>query len=226
MSRNFQLAVEMLGKPGERDVEGYFSEMGIPAEGKTELLKIPPFIVKGMFLLARINQAVRPTLPYEVPLLPYNMRAGYKFMSEYDTDFSRATIDGDLSKNFSPEDALQRVKCPMLLLWAGAHRHETWGLVGAIDDKDLEQIVSLVDDLQYVKIPGGHEIHMVQPQWYIDEITKFVDGLRDKQAKLNSKGELPKKTTAEANHALPDAQTVTEMMAKIQNMRQLLQGRP
>ena len=67
----------------------------------------------------------------------------------------------------------------MLLMQADAYRHETWGLVGAIDDKDLEQIVSLVDDLQCVQISGGHEIHMVQPQRYIDEIIKFVDNLRD-----------------------------------------------
>lgn len=122
---------------------------------------------------------MRPNSPYDVPFLPYNMRAGFKFLSDYDTDFSRATLDGDLSKDFSPEDALKRVKCPMLLLRAGAYRHETWGLVGAIDDNDLECVVSLVDDLQVVQIPGAHEIHMVQPQQYIEEMLKFVDHLRD-----------------------------------------------
>lgn len=42
MTRNFKLAVDVLGKPGKRDVEGYLSEVGVPAEGKAELLKIPP----------------------------------------------------------------------------------------------------------------------------------------------------------------------------------------
>ena len=51
----------------------------------------------------------------------------------------------------------------MLLIRAHASRHETWGLIGAIDDSDLERIVSLVNDLQYVQIPGRHEIHMDQP---------------------------------------------------------------
>ena len=37
---------------------------------------------------------------------------------------------------------------------ADAYRHETWGLVGAIDDQDLERIISLVDDLQYVYNPA------------------------------------------------------------------------
>jgi pimeloyl-ACP methyl ester carboxylesterase len=178
MARSFQLAVDILGRPGPRDVQRYLSEAGIPVAGKPDLLKIPPFILKGMFFMARINRALRPDHPYDVPLLPFNMRAGFKFLSEYDTDFSRATLDGDLSRDFSPEATLQRVKCPMLLLWAHGYRHETWGLVGAMDEKDVEQVVTLVDDLTVVDIPGGHEIHMVQPQRYVDELTKFVDGLR------------------------------------------------
>jgi pimeloyl-ACP methyl ester carboxylesterase len=179
MTHNFKVAVDTLGKPGKRDVERYLCEVGIPADGKAELLKIPPFMVKLLFLLARANRAVRPNYPYDPPFLPYNMRAGFKFLSEYDTDFSRATIEGDLSKDFSPEDALRRVKCPMLLLRADAYRHDTWGLVGAIDDNDLACIVSLVADLQVVQISGGHEIHLVQPQRYIDEVLKFADRLRE-----------------------------------------------
>jgi pimeloyl-ACP methyl ester carboxylesterase len=177
MTRNFKLAVDILGKPGERDVEQYLSEMGVPVEGETELLKIPPFIVKGMFFMNRTHRALYPNRPYDTPFLPYNMRAGHKFMSEYDTDFSRATIEGDLSKDFDPEETLKQVKCPMLLLRADAYRHETWGLLGAIDDNDLERIVSLVDDIKCIQISGGHEIHMLQPQVYIDEINNFVDTL-------------------------------------------------
>lgn len=179
MARNFRLAVDILGKPGKRDVEQYLSEAGAPVEGKSELLKIPPFIIKIMFFLARLNRAVRPNCPYDIPLLSFNMRAGFKFLSEYDTDFSRATIEGDLSKDFSPEETLRQVRCPMLLLRADAYRHETWGLIGAIDDNDLERIVSLVDDLECIQIASRHEIHMLQPQRYIDEVTKFVDNLRD-----------------------------------------------
>jgi hypothetical protein len=48
-----------------------------------------------------------------------------------------------------------------------------------MDDHDLERVVSLVDDLQWVEISSGHDIHMVQPQRYIDEVTRFVDSLRD-----------------------------------------------
>ncbi len=178
MTRNFQLAVDILGKPGKRDVLQYLSEVGIPVEGKSDLLKIPRFIIKSLSLLDRINRAVQPNRPYDAPFLPYHMRAGNKFLSEYDTDFSRATIDGDLSNDFDPDETLKRVRCPMLLLWAHATRHTTWGIVGALDESDLKRVVALVDDLQYVDMPGAHEIHLTQPQRYVDEIIRFVDKLR------------------------------------------------
>ena len=182
LARGFKNAVDILGKPGERDLEGYFSEMGIPAKGKSDLLKIPPFIVKAIFLLYRLNRALRPQSPYDAPLLPFNIRAGFKFLSEYDTDFSRATIEADLSRDFDPEQTLKRVKCPMLLLRVKATRDETWGILGAIDDSDLERIVSLVPALRCVQTSGAHEIHLVQPRKYIEELTKFVDELRLKNA--------------------------------------------
>ncbi len=191
MLRSFQNAVDILGKPGERDVEGYFAEMGIPAMGKPELLKIPGLIVKTIFFLYRLNRVVRPHKPYDAPLLPFNIRAGFKFLSEYDTDFSRATIDGDLSKDFDPEDTLRRVKCPMLLIRVRATRDENWGLLGAIDDNDLEHIVALVDDLKCVELSGAHEVHLVQPERYIEEVVGFVDELR-------AKNQLPRHMASEA----------------------------
>jgi hypothetical protein len=87
---------------------------------------------------------------------------------EYDADFSRATIDGRLSAGFDPEDALKKVHCPMLLLQASGFRHPTWGLVGAMDETDVQNIQSLVKDLRYAHIECRHAIHMLKPAWYLD----------------------------------------------------------
>jgi pimeloyl-ACP methyl ester carboxylesterase len=179
MCRNFQVAIDTLGGEGERDPARYLAEMGAPVEGKTELVMIPGFIVKLIALLFRINRRLRPDSPYDAPFLPFNIRAGCKFLSEYDVDFSRATIDGELSRDFLPEDALARVECPMLLLWAHASRHQTWGILGAMDEDDLQRTAALVDDFRYVDIPGGHEIHMVQPSRYVAELTRFFDELNE-----------------------------------------------
>lgn len=50
-----------------------------------------------------------------------------------------------------------------------------------MDEKDVECVTALVDDLQCVQIPGAHEIHLVQPSRYIDEVLKFVEALREKK---------------------------------------------
>ncbi len=178
MYHNFKIAIDTLGGE-ERNPEKYLSQVGVPVQGKSELLKIPSFIVKTIGFLFRLNRALRPNSPYDVPFLPFSLRAGCKFLSEYDTDFSRATIEGDLSKDFSPEETLKRVKCPMLLLWAHATRHETWGIIGALDEDDLQRIIALVDDFRYIEIPGAHDIHMTHPSRYVNEVTKFIDDLRN-----------------------------------------------
>jgi pimeloyl-ACP methyl ester carboxylesterase len=179
LSHSFKTAVDVLGpdKPGERDVLEYLARVGAPAEGKAELMLIPPFILSALSFLYRLNRAIRPNSPYDTPFLSFSLRTGNKFLQEYDTDFSRATIEGDLSRNFDPEATLKRVKCPMLLLRARAIRHEFWGLLGAIDDSDLDRITALVDNLTVVQLSSGHAIHIVQPKRYIDELVAFVDGL-------------------------------------------------
>ncbi len=96
---------------------------------------------------------------------------------EYDVDFSRATIDGRLSHGFDPIETLKNVKCPMLLLHASWFRHETWGLVGAMDDADVQRIKSLAHDVRYAHLNAGHSIHMEEPEWYLEQLTSFFEDL-------------------------------------------------
>lgn len=80
-----------------------------------------------------------------------------KFISEYDVDFSKATIDGRLSEGFFPEETLEKIKCPVLLIYAYWSRHKTWGLLGALDDNDIEKIRSTAKDIKVVKVNAIHD---------------------------------------------------------------------
>jgi pimeloyl-ACP methyl ester carboxylesterase len=175
MSYMFQNAVDTLGNPKGRDLAGYLSRMGAPQPGKDGLLYIPAPIAKGFATIFDINRKIKPNRPYDLPLLSFEMRAGVMFFMSYDTDFSQATIDGRLSEGFDPEDALKKVQCPMLLLQASWSRHETWGLLGALDDKDVQRIQSLVKDLRYAHINSGHGIHIGEPGWYLEQVNVFVE---------------------------------------------------
>jgi len=178
MNLLFRTAWETLGGPGGRDVKAFHMKMGFPAEGKPELERIPPLIVHGIFMLLAVNRTLRPRRPWDIPFLPFSLRASLKFISEYDPDFSRATFEGELGRDFDPAEALRRIRCPMLLMQAASGRHGTWGILGAMDDEDVNRIRSLVRDLQYVRIPCSHEIHMEQPRHFIDALTGYINGLR------------------------------------------------
>jgi pimeloyl-ACP methyl ester carboxylesterase len=189
MANNFKLAVDNLGEADRRDltnIEKYLSQTAVPVKGKPELLKIPRFIVKFIISLAKLTRATYPERPFDLPFMPFNLRAGYKFLSEYDIDFSRATLDGRLSEGFSPEDTLKRIKCPVLLLRASAYRHETWGLIGAMDNDDLERMKMLIKDLKVVQMSNYHEIHMMQPLNYVLEVATFIEDLQTKNKLIRS----------------------------------------
>jgi pimeloyl-ACP methyl ester carboxylesterase len=102
-------------------------------------------------------------------------RVGFKFLSEYDVDFSKAMIDGRLIEGFDPESTLKKIKCPMLLIQARWSRHETWGLLGALDDHDAEKIVSIVKNIKLVKVNAIHDVHLAKPKIFIKVVNEYLD---------------------------------------------------
>ncbi len=175
----FETMINTLGKT-DRDILGYFLKQGIPKEGSQELLLIPPWVAKFIVGLFELNKRFRPSKKYDVPLAPFSGRVGFKFLSEYDVDFSKATIDGRLTKGFDPESTLKKIKCPMLLIQARWSRHATWGLLGALDDKDAEKIRSLVENLKYVKADSIHDIHLSKPKLFIKIVDDYLKSLNMK----------------------------------------------
>jgi pimeloyl-ACP methyl ester carboxylesterase len=176
MYRLFEVAVETLGKP-ERDIKGFFAKQGIPIEGKEKLLMMPSFIASYRAISLEINKKIRPSRPYDLLNARFDQRAGLKFISEYDVDFSKATIDGRLTEGFDPEKTLKKIKCPVLLIHAYSSRHKTWGLLGAMDDKDAVKTRSLVKNLTYVKVNAMHDVHLSKPKVFIETVGKYLSDL-------------------------------------------------
>jgi len=173
----FETAVETLGKP-ERDIKDFFVRQGIPIEGKEKLLHMPAFIAIYRAKSIAFNKIIRPTRKYDLLNARYDQRAGLKFISEYDVDFSKATIDGRLTEGFDPVETLKKIKCPVLLIQANWSRHKTWGLLGALDDNDVEKIRSNIKDIQVVKVKSIHDVHLAKPKIFIQVLSKYLDGLR------------------------------------------------
>jgi len=177
MYRLFEVAVDCLGKP-ERDILDFFMKQGIPKPGYEKLFLIPPWIAKFIVGLFELNKKFRPSKKYDIPLAPFSGRVGFKFLCEYDVDFSKATIDGRLTEGFDPESILRRIRCPVLLIQARWSRHETWGLLGALDDNDAEKIRSIVKDIKVTKVNAIHDVHLAKPKIFIKVVNDYLTDLK------------------------------------------------
>lgn len=180
MHRLFETAIETLDKP-ERDIKGFFLKQGIPIEGRENLLFMPSFIAAYRAISLDINKKIRPERPYDLLNARFDQRAGLKFISEYDVDFSKATIDGRLSENFDPEDILKKIKCPVLLIHAYWSRHKTWGLLGALplDDDDVNKIRSTLKNFYIAKVDAMHDVHLSKPKIFIKVVDEFLDNIKN-----------------------------------------------
>jgi len=177
MYRLFQTAIETLDKP-KRDIKGFFAKQGIPIKGKEKLMMMPSFIASYRAMSLELNKKFRPSKPYDLLNARFDERAGLKFISEYDVDFSKATIDGRLSEGFDPEETLKKIQCPVLLIWAYWSRHETWGLLGALDDDDVGKIRSIVKNIQVAKVNTIHDVHLAEPKIFIRAVSEYLEGLK------------------------------------------------
>ena len=111
-------------------------------------------------------------------LFPFSGKVGLKFLSEYDVDFSLATIDGRLTEGFDPERTLEKITCPVLLIHARWSRHETWGLLGALDDHDVTKIRAILKDLTYVQVDSIHDVHLSNPKKFIKVVDEYLGSVQ------------------------------------------------
>jgi pimeloyl-ACP methyl ester carboxylesterase len=172
--RVFKRNAETIGSPEGRNLAAFFKGMEVPIEGKQKVIQFPFWLMGIMSIMVRFYQWLRPNKPVDLPLLPAETRMITKNLSEYDPDFTRAFVDGQACKGFSHPEALAKVKCPLLVLQANWFRHPEFGLVGSMDDKDLERLRSLVPHAQYKRITAGHMIHFENPKQYIKEVREFA----------------------------------------------------
>jgi pimeloyl-ACP methyl ester carboxylesterase len=133
-----------------------------------------------MSAAVHLHERLRPGKPVDLFFLPAETRMMIKSLSVYDPDFTRSFVDGRAYAGFSHAEALQKTKCPVLLLQANWFRHPRYGLVGSMDEEDLRRFHSLVPQVRYQRITSGHMIHFEKPKEYRKVVTAFIDRLPGK----------------------------------------------
>ncbi len=176
--RLFKKISQTIGSTKGRDLAGFFKGMEVPFEGKQHVMKFPNWFTGILVLIIHLYQYFNPDKPVDIPLLPAVMRLWVKNLSIYDPEFTNAFVDGSACRGFDHEETLKRIKCPILLMHANWFKHLEFGLVGSMDDSDIEHIRSLIPNLQYKRITSGHMIHFENPKQFTKEVISFTNTIK------------------------------------------------
>ena len=91
-----------------------------------------------------------------------------------DPDFARSFVDGRMYGDFSHAEALRSIRLPILVMHGNWMRLEPYGLVGALDDDDVNRITELAPQAQVQRFKANHVIHRYDPHGYIAAVRRFV----------------------------------------------------
>lgn len=167
-------AVKVLEKP-DRRLADYFRGQVLPVSSK-RIKRMPDWVIDRI-----IDPGVRryeqqhPGEPsgFQAWWAPRSFGDIFYSLSMFDPDFARAFVDGRFYVSFSHEEALRRVKVPILVMHANWLRLEKYGLVGALDDADVERITQLAPHATIQRFKANHVIHRYDRKGYIKAILEF-----------------------------------------------------
>ncbi len=81
-------------------------------------------------------------------------------------------VNGRIYEGLNHEEALSRVKCPVLIIHADWFRSEK-GLVGAIDD-DAKHALEMAPHAEYVRLYSKHVTHSGAPARFMELVKNFA----------------------------------------------------
>jgi len=148
------------------DLARFFSTLRLPTREGKQLMSFPRPLAWVLGGAIRRRQRARPGAPVDIPWLPMHVRLFVRGLSEYDVDFTRACVDGSIC-DMDHAGCLSRLRCPMLLIQAHSFRDESLGLVGAMDDADVQRARQAKPDLVVEHWPQPHVVHLAAPRRYI-----------------------------------------------------------
>ena len=164
-----------LGKEDGADYVGFFNSIERPLpNGKTKTL--PKWLSKGLTWL--IYNREHRSGKVILSILPRILRMLVRTIPTFDPDFSRAWVDGRIYKGLDHEDALKKIKVPLLIVHANWFRTEKGLLMGAMDDNDAERAKGLAFYVKYIRIKTQHSIHSGKPKEFIRIINEFKQEIK------------------------------------------------
>jgi pimeloyl-ACP methyl ester carboxylesterase len=151
------------------DIATFFSTLKVPQKGRVRLMTMPRAVTWFLGGAIRRRQARAPGQPVDIAWLPLHLRLFVRGLSEYDVDFTAACTDGRMC-DVDHGATLAALTCPITLMVAWSFRHETLGLVGAMDDGDVERARQLGRNLVVERLAAPHVVHIANPAGWVRSV--------------------------------------------------------
>lgn len=154
--------------------EGYTGDfLNYWIENSTEFFKAytGPFSQQLIEFAVNHYKKANPGEPVEIAFLPVSVQEMIRGLHYYDPRFGAAFYTGAWNTGFDHGEALQKIRCPVLLLHANFEMTEDGVLNGAMTQEQADRAVSLTPNGQYRKVDSAHVINLEHP----DEFTRMIE---------------------------------------------------
>lgn len=132
-----------------------------------------PFTQQIIDFAVHAYRKANPGKPVEIAFLPDVVQELLRGLNEYDPRFGNAFYEGTWNEGFDHTEALQKIKCPTLLLHANYKFTEDGILDGAISQEQADRVVSLMAQGNYMKIDSAHVVNLEHPQEFASIVEDF-----------------------------------------------------
>lgn len=102
----------------------------------------------------------------------YSVERLTTYYKDVDAAFLDAIVTRDEAGSAAIADAIKKVRCPVLLLAAGAN-------ASALADGEAERLERTIPDIKVMRYPGvGHRIHGLRPEPFLEALEPFLRRVR------------------------------------------------
>ncbi|MER2059642.1 MAG: alpha/beta hydrolase [Niallia sp.] len=135
-----------------------------------------PFSQQIVEFVVTSYKDANPGQPVSIPFLPASVQEMIRGMDYYNPNFGASFHVGTWNEGFDHGEALQKIKCPTLLIHANFDITENGILDGAMSQEQADRAVSLVKDIQYVRVDAAHVTNLEVPDQFVQIVEDFFLG--------------------------------------------------
>ncbi len=130
-------------------------------------------IKRKMTAMAAKYRRRYPDRNLKVMFWPKAALSGFHGMGKYDPLFGETFFNDSFHCGILHENILRNIKCKTIFMKAETNFSEDGILLAALSEEDLKRVSELVADIQIVRFPCGHGIHIEKPREFAECLARY-----------------------------------------------------